>query len=703
MKTHRPAFLAKIPRGLAFHAVGAAALFLFWRVAGMPMPGAAGRLIPLAWLLAGAIAPFRSPGRAEVACLTFSIFTGFFWAASDMLLAASAASMVAGVFPAMLHRGAGGGLKASLALLPVAPLIMFTVPFTGDEPYNAALSESLILDGDTDTSDNLRQLDRWAYVTPESGAPVEGISHQQPLFALFISPGVLLGIPGFRLVSLIICSLAIILVSRCAAAAGGSPSAGAAAVLLLPGAASAGLVYSDWTAACLVTAGALAAGGRRSIHAALIVALALAATKIRFAPLGLGLIIAALLQDPRIGPARTALLAVAAAGAFLAADRLLLGGSLFWVRYGNIEFLSVIWHRTIAGWSDILLLPVNALLDQESGLLWRAPWLALAVPGIRTLLAGKSPAARALLVSGAFYMAGVFIWTPTEWHAMPTPTGRFFVALLPLAAVAASVRRPSRPLMLYSIAASSLCLAFPLLRFNHMDGRDALFDLVGRALPDNLYLVLPSMVRPDILVTASWLAAWAVLLVLVMKRRHRAALVSASLMIPLAVLATRSRTGVFEAEDLRADNRIGCSQYPVSQDPLTRYTWNGSRERLLRIGSGGDAVMLPLPPGGGTGLLEIELRGVAEGGMAPCLNITGPGCSGRLVLDSPEAAMPDWIASVRRGEGTPAQHPGNTVSSIVRIEIPDGGTGGVLILSAGSDMGPDAGMFLDRIRVSRRP
>lgn len=688
--------------GLAWWAAGAVALFFFWRIIGMPSPGVAGRLIPLAWLLAGLISPGRRPGSAEAACALLCLFSGFFWASSGAMLAVSMGSAVAATFPAMLESASLGARGSFLALLPVAPLILFTVPFTGDEPTNAALTESVILDGDLDISDNLRQIDRWASVYPASGDPVAGIAHQQPLFPLLLFPGLVGGIPGFRFIPLLICALAAWLISRCASVQGGDARAGGLALLLMPGMAVAGLAYPDWTAACLVAAGALAAGGRRPVVTVAVIAVALALLKMRYAPAGAGLFISVL-----IGRKRTSLLVTAAAVAagvavFLLADRLLLGGGIFWVRYGNMEFLGTLFYRTTSCWLDILTFPVNVLLDQEAGLLWRAPWLLMAFAGLPRLIRERSHTALPLLLSGILYLAGLVLWTPQEWHSMPTPCGRFFVPLLPLAACAASRAGFSKTLVWASIAASSIYIVMPGLRFNFLDGRDAFFDAFGGSLPRNAPLVFPSMVRPIAIVTAAWAAVWAAAGILAIRGKGRSALGIASAAIPAAILSTGALDGFYEAEDLGTDYRIGCSLYPEASDPRERLGWYGSSERLLRLAPSGDAVLIPIAAGeGDTTRVEIALRALSTEGEPPVLSASLGGLSSSILLETRPAGAPVWITRLKGEDWLPAPGPGSVLDTLVTVDIPDGGGPGVLILSSVGENDPDEGVFLDWIRVSR--
>ena len=688
--------------GPALWAAGAAALFLFWRLTGMPSPGVAGRLIPLAWLLAGLISPARRPGTAEAVCGLLCLFSGFFWASSAAMLAVSMASAVAATFPAMLESASKGARGSFLALLPVAPLILLTVPFTGDEPTNAALAESIVLDGDLDISNNLRQMDRWASVYPASGEPAAGIAHQQPLFPLLLVPGLVAGIPGFRLVPLLICGLAAWLISRCASSSGGTAGAGGTALLLMPGMAAAGLAYPDWAAACLIAAGALAAGGRRPLAATAVIAAALALLKIRYAPAGAGLLIAVLIGRKHRGLLATTVAVAAGVALFLLVDLLVLRGGIFWVRYGNVQFLGTLFYRTTSCWRDIAAFPVNALLDQEAGLLWRAPWLLVAFAGLPSLVRERDGAALPLLLSGILYLAGLALWTPLEWHSMPTPCGRFFVPLLPLAACAASRARFPRALLWASIAASSLYIAMPELRFNFLDGRDAFFEAFGDALPRNAPLAFPSMVRPIIAVTAAWAAVWAAVFLLARRGKGRTALALAAAAIPAAILSTGAFDGFYEAEDLGPDYRIGCLPYPEARDPRERLGWYGSSERLLRLAPSGDAVLIPVVAGeGDTTRVEIALRAHSTGGEPPVIRATLGGLSSSIVLETRPAEAPLWIRRLKGDDWLPPPGPGTVLDTLVSMDIQDGGGPGVLILSSCGEDRPNEGVFLDWIRVSR--
>lgn len=685
--------LRRLPPGFAPRMAAAAFAFLFWRLAGMPMPGTLGRLLPLAWVLSALIGATPA-GRFETASLTAFATAGLLWPMSPLLAPAAGVALAAGAIPSMLGRAARGAAGAAAALLPVVPLIMATVPFTGDEPFNAALARSLLLDGDMDISDDLPQVAPESWVTPELGSPRPGITHHQPLFALFLVPGLLLGVPGYRLLPLLFACGAAAATARLLSRSGRDTGPAGWAILFLPGLGCAGLAYPDWAAALLTVAGAASLEGRQPVRTCILAALALAVLKIRFAPAGLGLVAAAISSRGRRSLVRAALLTVALGILALAVDRLLPGGGFFWARYGNVEFLRTLVHGTAARAGDILLMPAWMLLDQEAGLLWRAPWLVAAVAGLPALARERGPS-RALLLSGILYAVGIAVWTPMDWHSMPTPTGRLLIPLLPLAAVSASRAGMPRPLLAVSAVMAATSLALPMSRFNHLDGRDALLDMFSSCLPHDAALWLPSMARPDLLVLAAWAGLSAALIMLLSRRT---ALPGALLLAAAAaVLAARavSLDGVYEAEDLGPERRIGCSLYPELPDPNLRLDWRRSPERLLMLSDPWDAVILTSPGGG---VVEVSARLSAMSAGAPALLRMEYGGEAReFAVESRVLPVPDWIGDVRGGRESPRRVDPGVLSDTLVTAVFEGARPGPLVIRRGGDSGV---LFLDRIEVS---
>ncbi len=699
-----PASLAGRMPGLLTGLLGGLTVFLAWRVLGLPLPGTLGRLAPLAWLLAGAASPGARRWRCSLAFLAVFAVTGAAWPLGRAVLLASISAAAAGAIT-LLEPDGSSKWGAAKTLLPLAPLVILLVPFTGDEPYYAAVAESIVQDGDLDASDDLRQYDPVATVSPEI-ADARGLSHFQPVFPLLILPGVLLGAPGFRMAALIITAVSASLVSAMLARDGVREHgrAGALCVLLLPGAAVAGLAYPDFAAAGLVALGAILSSKGRFVPV-LLCALALALLKLRFAAAGAGLAAAALATMSR----RRRLAWVAAAALLFAgillADRVVLGGRVFWLRYGSVESLAVLWHRTLASVPDILMAPLWMLMDQEAGLLWRAPWLVPAVFGLARSLR-RSALARPLLLSSAAYIAVLVLWQPQDWHACPTPWGRPFMPLVPLFALGmAHALSSGRGGGFFALSAllSGACFLLPDLRFNYLDGTDRILEWVSGPRWGSACSLFPSMLRPDAAVTAFWAAAWALSALLYGRGREGAALVVLPLALVLIASLQPAVPTAWEAEDLPPSSRVGCSLFPSSPDPRERMAFEGSREIMLRLSNPGDAVLLPAPPGeGGVFELELRLRALTLGGPLG-LSASSGACRVCMLLSTGMREPPAWVRAVRRGETGRNPEPGNLRDTTVVVTL-SASPGEVICISPSNPLplrDPE-GIYLDRIEV-RRP
>ena len=69
----------------------------------------------------------------------------------------------------------------------------------------------------------------------------------------------------------------------------------------------------------------------------------------------------------------------------LVVDRYFLGGMIFWVRYGNIDSLQLVWANVFYRPLETITNLGYSLFDPEAGLLFRAPWVIAAVPGLINL------------------------------------------------------------------------------------------------------------------------------------------------------------------------------------------------------------------------------------------------------------------------------------------------------------------------------
>lgn len=603
--------------GALFHVFAAGAVFLAWRLLGMPHPATLGRLIPLELLLTALVLGRRPLPRLSPVFLGAFLLTALFWASGPAMLLLAGISGVLVGFPGMLA-AAEGRLGPFRALLPIAPLLVLLPLFTGDEPHHATITESFVAPG----------AGRFGNLTTQYGDPAEGVTHHQQLYPLLLVPGYPLGIPGVRIVNLLIAAGASLLLARLLAREGmETAAAGGVAVLgmlLLPGSGILGLVYPGWCAVLLLSAGVLAGSGGRPWGARLasicIVSVLLFLVKTRFAPLSLGLL-AALSMTSR-GWRRWLIPAAAAAGvlAVVALDATLLDGRLFLVRYGNGLTFRHLAENLSTRFPSVALGMLSSLVDGESGLLWRAPWLLAALAGLPALRRRSRTLFLWLGLPAVFYLALLFVWMPMDWASAPTPPGRLLLPAMPvlLASLGFMLReRGTRLLVWISLALSAALIAFPSLRFNFFDGTDTLMTAFwGRF--SGLVEHLPSQVRPRALPYVLW-TLWAIVLVrlctLARGRALPAGLLAGAL--GLGLLSAHPRTS-WEAEDIPPDYRTLCVDYPEERDPSDRKHWIATVQRMLLLHDPRDAVRLPVDAVEGESLdVEVRFSSLPDSGSIP--------------------------------------------------------------------------------------
>jgi hypothetical protein len=380
------------------------------------------------------------------------------------------------------------------------------------------------------------------------------------------------------------------------------------------------------------------------------------------------------------------------------------GGQFFWSRYGNLPFLKTLFFRTLGSAGSLALAPVWMLVDQEAGLLWRAPWIILAVPGMRILAQRDRVLFRHLLLASAMYLAALLLWQQMEWHSMPTPWGRSFVLLLPLlapAAAAAFEQGRGRPLAALSLIVSSAVVAWPGTRFNHLDGADSLITALGPVAGPGFPLSFPSMVRPVLVVTLLWMLAWTAVVILMVRGRHRCAAAVGLTALAAAAASSPEIPRHWEAEDLSSDYRIGCSLYPDSPDPRERMFWDGSQERLLRLSAPGDMIVLPVP-GDPSGMVTVAVtaRAMPEA-VVLGLEVATADTSVVLGVVSRQIPPPEWIRSVRGGRIERESHPGILTDTLLvaRLEC----TGGSVCIRPAEPAAHTgrSGVYIDCIEVTR--
>jgi len=626
-------------------------VFLAWRLAGMPDPGGMGRMLPLSWAICSLLS--YGCGKIVPAALSMALFTVFvlFWRVVPWGWQGAAAAAVSGLL-VMGFAVAGQRMGILRAILPLAFLMITSVPFTSDEVRFAEIASEI-----TGT-------DRYRFEA-RPGDPAPGDSHHTPLYPLIIAPGIPFGPVGIRIMGLLPL-IACLLMLRLLLARGGVPSPGMTAVmaaLLMPGFTLLGPALTGWTAAAAICAFALLPGGRRGFWGTLLLGAFLVALKMRYAGAAAGMFVCWYIENNH-GYRRRLLipLAVIALTALLIViDRVLLNGGLLWVRYGTSETITFIGMNLFRRPSMLLRSAFEMLLDGEAGLLPKAPWVIAAMVGMPLLRKSAGNLFGRLALPAFFYIAVHLAWSGESWHGLPAPASRVFLPLVPLLAASLSMVleiRTSRLLICLSVGVSSLLAAVPISRFNLASGRDNLMELINAASHG------VSMVRQSELALLFW-SAFTVAAILLVRRDS-----DTGLKVLLAggalVLAIPPHPGRFEAEEAGARFAHGAMIYPMNPDPGERIHWFFSKQRTLVLDHPAQRLYLP----GG----RIEFRASGEPGAR--LVAAGDTIDVQTCL----MPMPTTFSPLRRGSTMP-ERPENRefrehsleLQGPATVTIPEGG------------------------------
>lgn len=587
-------------RGKVFHLLGALTVFTVWRLAGMPAPGTLGRLLPLAWAVTAVVHDGGRESAASRYLLGLFVPLSFMWAAAPGISLLASVSALTALLPSLLEvsRRRFGVI---MAVLPLLPMILVLVPFTGDEPHYARITESMMPGSGGD----------FAAFAAQSGDPVEGMSHHQRLYPALMLPGYPLGVGGLRAVNFAIAVAAAWILSLLLRDSGcsGWKRLAVLGMVLLPGGSVLGLVYPGWLALMLYLPGVLLYRRYGLWWAVAAAALLLVLVKVRFVGVSAGLLLALMLEyrGRRRWILPLAVLVAVAAG--LLFDLVILGGRVFWVRYGNRAFLMTLLVQPLYRMPEMLVSLMGTLVDVESGLLWRAPWVVAAVAGIPVLRREDRSLFRWLGLPALCYLLFLIYWTGHNWSGSPTPSGRMLLPLLPLL-VAALARvwrnRGTRLLVWISMGIAAAHYCFPELRFNHADGSDVMAVLLAGPA-SAVHGWLPTQVRVSVPLFALWTMLAAAASVLIYRSSRYAETFIGGVFALICLLGAAPRT-VWEAEDLPPSMVHGCSHYPGENEPENRKYWMFSREIMLEMDSPDDMVSLPLPPGTDTVRVRMGFR-----------------------------------------------------------------------------------------------
>ncbi|RKZ02883.1 hypothetical protein DRQ21_07265 [Candidatus Fermentibacteria bacterium] len=606
-------------------AVFSAWIFAAWRLAGMPDPGFSGRIIPAAWLLAAILNGRAHTGKWFVPLVLSFTAGAWLWMLHPYGWRLAAALPAAGLIAWGISISQKGKYGVIRAVLPVMALSVLSAEINGDEVRFAEQASRL----------SGISAGRFSEVHFRAGDIGSSEGHHTPLFPLVVSPGLLAGENGLRIVPVILALVGVLALARLT-----NPAVAVAAALLYPGFSVFGLAMTGWMALLLFTVAVLLPEGRKWTALRFAIALVLVALKMRYFGLAAGILVAEYACMPaRKGKWLTPAIWILAGIAVLVADRYLLGGLVFWSRYGNIEAFHLIevnlFQRPLetlsdAGWS---------LFDPEAGFVFRAPWILAAIPGLFILAKQQPSRFKRLVIPSVLYWTVLIVWLGSGWHGLPAPAGRMFVPVVPLFAAGLMYvwnRRETTLLVVLSIAVSAIVSAYPFCRYNYADGTDSILTFLGVSTGF-------SMVRGGTayLITALLLAL-SMITVLVNAKKYRNL---APVIILVAVFLLALKPAGYEAEDLSPEIVQGARLYPYTADPTERMFWFNSRERLLELGEAGQSILLPgVEPGstlliqmsGGGGVLQIGNRSVT----VETSLITLPSVYNSI--GRTERVLPDW-------------------------------------------------------------
>ncbi len=678
--------------GMIFHAASSVLIFFIWRITGMPSPGLLGRLIPLSWLITALL--YGKGGIPRLSIYLLAVFTVFslFWTVDAGFEVIAAACGLMGIFPALLALSSRR-FGIILAMLPLIPLILLLVPFTGDEPHFASITENLISSG----------AGRFSEYSSQLGDPGAGITHHQSFYPALMIPGYPLSVPGIRGMNILYAMAALVLMSRIFRDSGlkNWKQLTVLGFILVPGCSILGLVYPGWLALAVFLWAVYAHRRSMNVVPVIAAALVLVLIKFRFIGLSIGLLTALMIESGRKRRLILSITLLCLVAAGLLFDLLILNGRIFWVRYGNMAFIKTIILQPLYRTPEVLIAAGSSLVDIESGLLWKAPWVLAGLAGLHLL---KSEDRRLFIWLGLpalFYFLILVFWNPAESSGMPTPTGRMLLPLIPvlLASLSFVMKRKGAKILIWaSLGISAVLFTHPVLRFNFADGTDSLVSRISGQF-SGITEFLPSTVRLYIPIFLGWMILAGIMIMLFKRRSRYTEWTIASAFLLLCLFGGMEKKS-WEAEDIPSEYRNFCTIYPCEMDIELRKFWFFSREKMLRLGSPEDAVILPVPENAGDSLkLTVFYRSLNSGAESG-IEVSSGEWSDSVFAASEVMETPRWVSIMK--ETILPLMPENL--QIIRSEftIPLDNCGGfirITPLGAEGRHGRYYGIYLDRILI----
>jgi hypothetical protein len=526
-----------------------------------------------------------------------------------------------------------------VAYLAILPYSTAQHALDGDEPYYLLVTHSLAYDGDAELTNDYRDGSWRHFLTrplePQPGDPRgphgEVYSRHNELLPLFLVPFYRVGGKAGALVAMAaLTALAGWLLLRLARRwFRDRPGESLLAYGLL--AFSPPLLlysYQVWVEVPAMLLGALALdrilappdegtgwSNKRWLGVGLPVVL-LPLLKIRFVILAAPLLVLAWLFAGR--PRRPVLVLTAVltavAGGMMVYNTVQFGNPLKIHTWGEVQFYRQNPARHLLGFFGLFW-------DSAFGLFSAAPLWALTLPALALLVRKRHPLLLVLSVTALPYL---FLIAPrSEWYGGWSPPFRYGLVLLPFLATAlvpllverrgAGARFLLGALGAATVALTLVWIAMPGWTYNFADGRTYLLDALSAHFHSDVARLFPSSVRSRLatwlwpLVTLPlcivlWRARWAGL------RRARgsalAALGAAAVLVGVCatpLLARRLTTATIEFEDPWIETSGGHAEPERWRVDRTLY-------RAGWVLRGGESLRVPVVPGGGTLMLDVDLE-----------------------------------------------------------------------------------------------
>jgi hypothetical protein len=674
---------------MIFHAASSLLIFFIWRITGMPSPGLLGRLVPLSWLITAIVYGERGIPKYSVYLLAAFTALSLFWTISPALEVISTAVGFAGIFPGLLSVSSRR-FGILLAMLPVIPMIVLLVPFTGDEPQYVSITENLI----SSTPGNFSEF------FSHMGDPVRSLTHHQRFYPALMIPGYPLSIPGMRGMNFLFALGAALIMSVLLRDAGYEDwrKIAVLGLLLVPGCSILGLVYPGWLALLVFLSGVWAALNSKRTVWVVAAATVLVLIKFRFIGISIGLLAALVIESKGRNKLIFPMTIIGLVAAGLIFDLVVLSGRIFWVRYGNIAFVRTLLVQPLYRTPEIIVAACSSIVDIEDGVLWKAPWVLAGLAGLPLLKRSNRKLFVWLGLPAITYYIILIFWTTRNWSAVPTPAGRMLLPILPvlLASIGYMLKRKEVWILIWaSLGISAVYVAHPILRFNHAYGTDALVSRIFGPL-SNITEWVPSAVSPNIPVFAGWILISALIVWSLVRMKHMEYILLSTFLL-LCLLGGMQKTS-WEAEAIPAEYRSFCTIYPDELNFESRKYWFFTRERMLRLSRPEDSLIMPLPETGSESIKLVIFHRSLKSGPEPGIEVSCGEWHDSVYISSEVMEAPRWINIVREIQIT--EMPENLEELRSEFVIPacfHGDSVRITALGMEGSNGRFHGIYLDRI------